>query len=64
MNATMSTEILDTPMTPRQRAYRREYRARVASWYHGWLHVAVIYAIGGATLYLCVTNIAAPRWWE
>ena len=60
----MSDEIVDTPMSDRQRAYRGEYRARVASWYHGWLHVAVIYAIGGATLYLCASNVAGVRWWE
>lgn len=60
----MSAELLHTPMSSRQRAYRQEYRARVASWYHGWLHVAVIYAIGAATLYLCASNIVAPRWWE
>ena len=34
-------------MPKRQEAFRADYRPRISPWYSGWLHVAVIYAIGG-----------------
>ncbi len=49
-------ELQDTPMSDRQRKYREIYRSRVVGWYNGWLHVAIIYAIG-----LAMMTIARPR---
>ena len=57
-------ELAESPMTARQRDYRREYRSRIAGWYNGWVHVAVIYAIGLAALFIDLTNLHAPAWWE
>jgi len=57
-------ELTDTPMSPRQHDYRAQYRSRIVGWYNGFLHVAVIYAIGLTALYLYVTNIAGVQWWE
>ena len=57
-------ELAQSPMTERQRSYRGQYRANIAGWYNGWLHVLVIYVIGLTAMYLYVTNIHAVAWWE
>lgn len=57
-------ELAVTPMTDRQRNYRADYRHRVAGWYNGWLHVVVIYTIGFTALYVYLSNLANPVWWE
>ena len=38
-------------LSQRQADFRREYRSRIAGWYNGYFHVAVIYLMGGAALY-------------
>ena len=50
-------ELATTAMTERQRKYRANYRERVAGWYNGWLHVALIYTIGFTALYVYIANI-------
>lgn len=57
-------ELTQSNMTERQRNYRQVYRERIASWYNGWLHVAVIYTIGVAALYVYISHIDNVRWWE
>jgi hypothetical protein len=57
-------ELTTSPMGTRQRAYRQEYRRRIAGWYHGWLHVAVIYAIGLIAEFIYLTNLHDVAWWE
>ena len=57
-------EWADSKMTDRQRRYRAEYRERIAGWYNGYLHVAVIYTIGIAAFYIYISHITAPTWWE
>lgn len=57
-------EPADSKMSERQRAYRANYRERVAGWYNGFLHVAIIYTIGLTALYVYVSNIHAPSWLE
>ena len=57
-------ELVNSPMSDRQRAYRAQYRERIASWYDGWLHVAVIYVIGLAAMFVYVSNISNVVWWE
>jgi hypothetical protein len=44
----------------RQAAFREEYRRRISPWYQGWAHVALIYAIGVATIWYAVGRIHAP----
>jgi hypothetical protein len=51
-------------MPKRQAAFRADYRPRVSPWYSGWLHVAVIYAIGGVALAYYIPHIHAPSWVE
>ena len=57
-------ELAHSPMTERQRNYRQVYRERIATWYNGYLHIAIIYIIGFSALYIYTTNIANVRWWE
>ena len=57
-------EIAASPMTARQRDYRRQYRERIVGWYSGWVHVGVIYAIGLTAMYIYATNLRAVTWWE
>jgi hypothetical protein len=47
-------------MPKRQEAFRADYRPRVSPWYSGWLHVAVIYAIGGLALAYYIPHIHRP----
>ncbi len=73
MNATMDTtldagadplELGRSPMSERQRDYRSIYRSRIATWYNGYAHIVVIYAIGAMAMYIYITNISAVAWWE
>jgi len=57
-------ELAVSPMSDRQRKYRATYRERVAGWYNGWLHIAVIYAIGFTALYVYISNLHEVLWWE
>lgn len=57
-------ELSQSNMRDKQRNYRAEYRSRIAGWYNGWLHVAVIYGIGATALYVFINNIHRPTWAE
>lgn len=54
----------DPMMSQRQQTFRADYRPRISPWYSGWLHVAVIYAIGIAALVLFGRHIDRPTWTE
>ena len=51
-------------MPKRQEAFRADYRTRVSPWYSGPLHVALIYAIGFATIWYAAQHIHSPSWLE
>ena len=57
-------ELTDTPMNERQHDYRRIYRERIATWYHGWVHVAIIYSIGLGAMSVYVSHLSEVRWWQ
>jgi hypothetical protein len=57
-------ELAVTNMTERQRTYRANYRQRVAGWYNGFLHIAIIYTIGLTALYIYISNIGNLSWAE
>jgi hypothetical protein len=57
-------ELTTSGMSERQRGYRKQYRDRIAGWYDGRLHVAVIYAIGAGAFYVYFSHLEAVRWWE
>ena len=51
-------------MTQRQADFRQGYRSRIAGWYNGYFHVAVIYLMGAAALTFYILHIEAVAWWE
>ena len=51
-------------MAERQLAFRQTYRARVAGWYNGYVHVLMIYTIGLMVIYLYTRHIDNVLWWE
>ncbi len=53
-----------TAMSRRQAAFREDFRARIAPAYAGWVHVALIYALGGAAIFYSVRQISHPAWYE
>ena len=58
------SELVDSPMTDKQRNYRREYRSRIVGWYNGYFHVAVIYALGAVAFYVYLSHLENVLWWE
>ncbi len=57
-------ELASSRMSERQRVYRANYRQRVAGWYNGLLHIAIIYTIGLTALYIYLSNITRVTWVE
>ena len=57
-------ELQETPMSDRQRKYREIYRSRVVGWYNGWLHVAIIYAIGVSMMTITIGSLQNVQWYE
>jgi Fatty acid hydroxylase superfamily len=51
-------------LSRRQQAFRAEFRGKISKLYSGWVHVALIYAIGGALIWYCVRQMTAPAWYE
>jgi len=49
-------------MTERQRKFREEYKADISPHYNGLLHVAVMYAVGLAAAWYCLSQIQGARW--
>jgi hypothetical protein len=46
-----------TMVTERQKAFRQEYRSRIMGWYDGYLHIAIIYAMGAAAFFIYLQHI-------
>lgn len=56
---------MDKPtLSPRQAAFRADFRTRIAPAYSGWAHVALIFALGAAAIWYCMRQIAHPAWYE
>jgi hypothetical protein len=51
-------------VTERQKAFRQEYRSRIMGWYDGYLHIAIIYAMGAAAFYIYLQHIENVQAWE
>jgi hypothetical protein len=48
----------------RQAAFRADYRPRIAPAYRGWLHVALIFSLGAAAIFVCARQLNHPAWYE
>jgi Fatty acid hydroxylase superfamily len=56
---------MDKPiMSRRQAEFRAEFRTRIAPAYAGWLHVALIYALGAAAIWYAARQLDQPSWFE
>ncbi|HYJ17924.1 MAG TPA: fatty acid hydroxylase family protein, partial [Burkholderiales bacterium] len=51
-------------LTPKQAAFRDEYRRNIAPWYNGWGHLLSIFVPGIAVIAYCVSQVNAPTLWE
>jgi len=51
-------------MSQRQAAFRADFRTRIAPAYAGWVHVALIYALGFAAIWYCARQVIRPAWYE
>ena len=51
-------------MSARQAEFRAAYRAQIAPAYHGLVHVALIYLIGGSALWYAAEHIHGATWAE
>jgi hypothetical protein len=51
-------------LSRRQQAFREDFRAKIGRLYHGWVHVALIYAIGGAAIWYFARQVGSPAWYE
>ena len=61
---TQAAETRAERMSRRQAAFREDFRAKIGRLYHGWAHVALIYAIGGAAIWYFARQIDDPAWYE
>jgi hypothetical protein len=60
----MTLVLTDTPMSDRQRKDREICRSRIVGRCNGWLHVAIICAIGFAAMSIHVGALRDIRWCE
>ena len=51
-------------ITERQKEFREVYRSRIMGWYDGYLHIAIIYAMGASAFYIYLSHIENVQWWE
>ena len=49
-------------MTERQRKFREKYVSEISPWYHGLVHVGVMYAAGIAAIWWCVSRMQGATW--
>jgi len=49
-------------MTERQRRFRERYVAQISPWYHGLVHVGVMYAAGIAAIAWCASRMQDASW--
>ncbi len=64
MSASSSAEARQQRMSRRQQAFRADFRSKIGRLYHGWAHVALIYAIGGAAIWYFARQLQQPAWYE
>jgi hypothetical protein len=49
-------------MSERQRKFREEYKADISPLYNGLLHIGVMYAVGIAAVWYCLSQLHGARW--
>ena len=51
-------------MRKQQVLFRNQYREKIDGWYNGYLHIAVVYAIGITAMWVYIQHINAVVWYE
>ncbi len=51
-------------LTPKQAAFRDEYKRNIATWYNGWGHLLSIFVPGIAVVWYCASQVENPTIWE
>jgi hypothetical protein len=49
-------------MTERQRKFREQYVAQISPWYHGLVHIGIMYSAGIGSIWWCVSQLQDARW--
>ena len=49
-------------MTERQRKFREKYLSEISPWYHGLVHVGVMYAAGISAIWWCASRMQGATW--
>jgi hypothetical protein len=49
-------------MSDPQQQFRAQYRARIEPWYHGFVHVLVMYSVGVSAIVYCARQLQSPGW--
>ncbi|MBK7659118.1 MAG: fatty acid hydroxylase family protein [Betaproteobacteria bacterium] len=49
-------------MTEKQRKFREKYVSEISPWYHGLVHIGVMYVAGISAIAWCVSQLKAPTW--
>ncbi|HCE10108.1 MAG TPA: fatty acid hydroxylase [Oxalobacteraceae bacterium] len=49
-------------MSERQRKFRENYKSNISPFYNGLLHISVMYGVGIAAIYYCVSRLNNPTW--
>ena len=49
-------------MSERQRKFREQYKADISPLYNGLLHITVMYGVGIAAIWYCLTQLDNARW--
>src|SRR2546421_621442 len=49
-------------MTERQRQFREKYVSQISPWYHGLVHIGVMYGAGIAAIWWCVSRMQGATW--
>ena len=59
-----SLELQSGNFTKDQKEFRKKYRDNVKGWYNGFVHLAMIFIIGGIGIYYFTLHINNVIWWE
>jgi hypothetical protein len=49
-------------MSERQRKFREKYKSNISPLYNGLLHIGVLYGVGLAAIYYCLSQLENARW--
>ena len=49
-------------MTERQRKFREKYVSEISPWYHGFVHIGVMYTAGTAAIWWCMSHMHGASW--